>query len=478
MVYALPAQAVDWRFEPRVGASATYTDNVKQSSSNPENALILSVTPGFSLRSEGSRRIQASLQYGLTGVTRFGGESDNDLFHNLNATGKAELVEDFLFLDGSAHVSQELISLLGSTADASTNSSNRATVGTYSLSPYIRKRLGTFATGQARYTASGAIFENNVGSNSNVNAFTASLVSGTRFNDFSWGLDYSIRKAENRNATNTTFERTSANVGYALSRKFRVFGSVGQDSNEYLSRTGADGSSYSLGFGWTPTRRTSLEASAGERYFGSTYNLSAHHRTRRSNWNVAYAEDVSDVSQFLPKNGTVYDYLCQNPDGRVILVRDWPFSMPPQADCIAFGGTPGVLFDLRRGVFISKTLRAGVSWGLSRVTYSVNLSDSERLYTADNSEDRTQSLLASAAYRMTPQTAVNSSIVLTRIQIPGSLVQTARDDDILSLSLGLNHRFAEKLNGALTFRHTQRDSNAANSNYDENSLTATANMRF
>jgi uncharacterized protein (PEP-CTERM system associated) len=30
----------------------------------------------------------------------------------------------------------------------------------------------------------------------------------------------------------------------------------------------------------------------------------------------------------------------------------------------------------------------------------------------------------------------------------------------------------------LTLRHTQRESNAVNSDYDENRLTATVNMRF
>ena len=478
MAFPLTAQALDWRLTPSVGASATYTDNSNQSATNPEDALILSVTPGFSLSSSGSRRVQARLQYGLRAVERFGNNESNDLNHNLNAAGKAELVEDFLFIDGNARVSQELISLLGSPADAEINSSNRATVGTYSISPYIQKRLGSFANTLVRYTASGAIFENDVAAQSASNSLTAELNSGPRFSDISWGLNYSVRKTQNDNAVDTTFESASASAGYALTRKFRVFGTVGEDKNDYLSASETSGSFYSAGFGWSPSRRTSLEASAGERYFGKTYSLSARHRTRLSNWNASYAEDVSDSSRFLPKNGTVYDYLCPDENGNLVRITDWQFSIPPAPGCLAFGGRPGVLFDLRNGVFISKIFRAGMSWGISRVTYSLNYSDSKRLFTADNREDQTQSLLASADYRMTPQTTLNSSIVLTRTQTPASVVLTARDDDLLSLSLGMNHRFAETLNGALTFRHTQRDSNAANSDYDENSLTATVNMRF
>ena len=88
MMLGAPAYALDWKFEPSVGASATYTDNVKQSASNSKDALILGVTPGFSLRSKGSRRVQASLQYGLSAINRFGDDTDDDLFHNLNAIGK------------------------------------------------------------------------------------------------------------------------------------------------------------------------------------------------------------------------------------------------------------------------------------------------------------------------------------------------------------------------------------------------------
>src|SRR4030065_2212517 len=77
MVFAMPAHARAWLFEPRVGASAPYSDNANQSATNPEDALILSVTPGFTLRSQGSRRVRASVSYGLTGVARLSDEKSN-----------------------------------------------------------------------------------------------------------------------------------------------------------------------------------------------------------------------------------------------------------------------------------------------------------------------------------------------------------------------------------------------------------------
>jgi uncharacterized protein (PEP-CTERM system associated) len=135
VMFASPAFALDWRLTPTLGASATLSDNVNQSATDQQGSLILSVTPGFTLQSEGSRRVQAAMNYGLTGVTRTGANQNNDLFSALTANGKAELMEDFLFIDGTAVVSQQLISLLGSPADATINSSNRAATGSYDISP-------------------------------------------------------------------------------------------------------------------------------------------------------------------------------------------------------------------------------------------------------------------------------------------------------------------------------------------------------
>lgn len=495
MAFAAPAFAVDWRLEPSVGASTRYTDNVGQRATDPEDALILSVTPRILVRAEGSRRVQATLQYGVTGVSRFSDDNTQDIYHRLNAIGKAELIEDFLFIDGTARVSQELISLLGSPAEAEVNDSNRANVGTYSISPYIRKRFGTFAEAQARYTASGSVFESNTAADSSANTIALGLTSGTRFNDVSWGLDYSIRKAEYRNAsiatynTDTTFERASATAGYALTRKFRVFGTVGKDSNDYLSTTDTDGSFYNVGLGWAPTRRTSLEATVGERYFGNTYSFAASHRTRLSRWSARYSEDISDITQqFLQQSSRVF-WLC---DGKLIEAVTPPQgdqcsgpisagqlaeSFVPTADLVAAG-----LLNIAsaNGIFVLKSLTAGVSWDVGRLEFGLSAQDTRRLYQLFNgAEDHIQGVTGAVSYRVSPRTTANTSVSLTRRSVDSALAEgPAREDDILNVSLGINHRFAEKLNGALIFRHTQRDSNAASSEYEENRLTASVNMRF
>lgn len=488
------AHAIEWRFVPQVGTAITLTDNVNQTA-NGENALIFSVSPGFSLTSRGSRRLQASVNYALTATSRFGESNSNDIFHNLSAISKAELIDDFLFIDGTATLSQGLISLFGSNADATTNAANRTAVGVYSLSPYIKKRFGTFANAELRYRLGGAIFGDNAAANAVTNSLIASLDSGSRFNDLSWRVDYSLYNADNSGPVgNSTFERASITLGYALSRKFRVFGTYGDERNEFQGVNNAGGTFYRVGAGWAPSRRTNVEATIGERYFGRTYSFSARHQTRASNWHINYSEDISDISQqFLRQSGRIF-WVCNN---RLLETQDFnpptsqtdcrgPFNSAqvtqglntlgvPLSDLIAAGF---VDLAIANGVFVLNSLTGGVSWSKGRLGLGLSFFDTRRIYqNIAGVEDRSQGVSGTASYRLNPRTSANTSLSMTGNTITIPQLPT-REDKIYSLTFGVNHTFGKDLSGGLYFRHQQRDSNTANFNYTENSLTASANLRF
>jgi uncharacterized protein (PEP-CTERM system associated) len=135
---------------------------------------------------------------------------------------------------------------------------------------------------------------------------------------------------------------------------------------------------------------------------------------------------------------------------------------------------------IANGVFIIKSFTAGMSWDIGKLGFGLSAQDTKRLYQLlGNAQDHIQGVTGSVSYRLSVATTANSSLSLTRTSLDSMLTSgLARQDDLLSFSLGLNRRFADKLNGALTFRHTQRSSNVANADYDENSLTASVNMRF
>jgi uncharacterized protein (PEP-CTERM system associated) len=476
-----PAHALDWLFDPYVSARATYTGNIEQSSNNEEDGLVLSVTPGFTLQYEGSRRLQATMQYNLEGVTRFGGSDDSDLYHNLYASAGAELVEDFLFIDGTASISQELISLLGSPADAAINDSNRATTGSYSISPYIRHRFGTFAEAEARYRVYGALFGENVASDYLTNEFSASLTSGRRFSDLSWGFNYSFRDVVAKDGgfgdTSYTNERGGLSLGYSLTRKFRLIGSTGVERIAYenVNNKDVDSTFWNAGFNWSPTRRTQFELTRGERFFGNTWNFSASHVARIATFSANYNEDVNDISQVVLSNQPVYLYLCSN--GFVATA----FEIPPSPECVLIGTGTTPLPTLANGLFVAKTLSAGVSWGVKKINYSIQVYDTRREYLLeDNQEDRAQGVTGTVNYQLDPLTTAYGSLQLSRIEDPAALTGLTfdREDDLYTLTCGINRQFSRRLFGALSYSLQGRDSNDSDAEYIENSLTASVSLDF
>ena len=484
MAAAPSAHAVDWRLEPSLSASAIYTDNVNQSAHDPNNAKIFQMMPGFTLYSTRASRLEAVLQYWLTAVSRLHPEDIEDtstsVLHRMNAAGHSELIEDFLFVEGSARISQELISFEGPLAPAEINDSNRAAVGTYSLSPHIKQRLGNLALAQARYTASGAVFESNAAANATVNTFTADLTNGTAFRDVRWGLDYFLREARNENTADTTFERAVASFGYVLTRSFRLKGTVGEEWNDYPSVHETDGSSWSAGFGWSPGRRTRLEASVGERFFGDTYNLLFTHRTRASTWHVRYDEDLSDLTQSMLSGG-LNDYTCITADGVVMSYPNQPFDPglmnPDLHGCTAADGTPS---DLRNGVFIARSLRAGMTWGVGRLRYIVNAYEMQRDYQLADAEDRNRGVTAGIEHAAGPHTRVTGTLGYTNHVLPAVLSVNGvdRDDDVYLFTVGVLHQLDPTVLGSVTYQHQQRESNIASADFTENRITAMVNMTF
>jgi uncharacterized protein (PEP-CTERM system associated) len=500
-----PVLAGEWSLTPTLSARTELTDNVGQAPDNAkESALILGVTPGFSLNYKGSSRLKADVTYSLTGVERFKEKSGNssDLNHNLGARANAEIVDQLFFVDANANVSQVLTSLLGSPGGGTLDTGNLTTVGTYLLSPYLTKRFGTFATGLVRYTSSGALFQNNAGSNINANTLTAALNSGSRFNDLSWALNYSLRDAQVHNGDSNTFEHYDATAGYALTRKIRAFGTVGYDNNHYPSLTKTSGPSWSAGLGWSPSRLTSMDASFGHSYFGNNYGAHFSHRSHFSTWSAEYTEAVNDISQQLLQGTDSVFWDC----GGGLFGVNTSLSAPPAAGCttprplgefVAFEKAQGLsdeqlaqkLFgagilnlSIANGVFLNKTLRGGVTWSKGKNTLGLSVFDSKRIFQnlGGLPGDETRGITGLYGYRLDPRTTLDTSLSLTNNLVPALLsgLPVDRDDKTYIASAGLTRQFQPKLSGSLIYRYTIRNSNDSAFDFTENDLTALVNMTF
>jgi hypothetical protein len=403
----------------------------------------------------------------------------------------AELMEDFLFLDLRSAIYQQNINALAPIGLGNTNATNNlTTVGTYSISPYIRKRFGTFANLNYRVSQSGVYYDTQGINNSTVQNVLGSLASGSRFNDVFWGLDYSYTKNKNTITADTEFEKASATVGTAITRKLRVHATGGIERNNFISlgNSKVDGPFWNVGFDWAPTSRTQVGATVGQRFFGNTYSFNLTERTRRTTWNARYSEDITTTSgsaisasllgtvyacQGIPVGGEFLGTLTVPPFLSLYLI---PGTAPPDpiAVCTIAGGLVGTNLSLVNDVFVAKNLTAGVAYNLGRSVFTLNAVNLRRDFQQGGSFDRQTNLFAGWSWRLTPNSTFNLNGNVSRIEVPAS----NRIDNFWTVSAALSRQFQPRLSGTVIVRHQDRSSNQPGNAYTENSIQALVNMRF
>jgi uncharacterized protein (PEP-CTERM system associated) len=499
------AGAAEWKITPTLDLKETYTDNVRLAAPGLEKSdFITQVNPGISLTGTGPR-LKLNANYVMQNLVYAEESSPNTMNHMLNANANAELVDNLFFLDGRAAISQQNISLLGPQSTDNVNiTGNRTEVQTYSVSPYLRHRLSNYASTEIRYTHNEVSTGGSGMSNSQADRIQLSLNSGSAFKTLGWGLNYHNEKTSYGNTASTNIipaldsEVLSGNLSYSVTPKFRLTATGGYEKNNYIS-TGPkpDGSFWSAGFSWAPSAMTSIDASAGRRFFGDTYSLAASHRTRLTNWSVSYSEDITSTrNQFLIpatiSTASLLDPLfaatnpawaAADPVLRQQLIDNElrRLGLPTtQAESINY---------LTNRLFLQKRLQASVAVMGAKNTLVLSLfhvtRDAQTSQTLDSPllgnstlalNDNTKQVGGNAFWslRIGPRTSANLNIGYIRNSFP-SLDRTDNDKTI---RLSLTRQFQPKLNGSLEFRRLQRDSSQSGSDYSENALIAFISMRF
>ena len=283
------AHAMDWNVKPSLNLSETYSDNIPLAPRGKEQSeFVTQINPGVSLTGD-APRLKLNLNYRMQNLFYAKDSSRNNIRHQLSANGTATLIEDTFFVDASSSIGQRLISGTGPVPlDNVSVTGNTTDVITYRVSPYLRHNFGSAASTEVRYSYDAVNYQIG-GFNSTSNTISASLKSGPSFDQIPWGLNYRQQKigSEGAGRPDVKFEMLTGNVSYILSRKFSLIAQGGYEQNSYAfaaSGQRPSGSFWSAGANWAPTSRTSLQATYGKRFFGTTYSFNLNHSTRRTNW--------------------------------------------------------------------------------------------------------------------------------------------------------------------------------------------------
>ncbi|MGH6916750.1 MAG: TIGR03016 family PEP-CTERM system-associated outer membrane protein, partial [Geminicoccaceae bacterium] len=168
-----------------------FSDNVDlDPGDDRRSAFVSHVTPGLSFRGNTSR-----FQGGFDGAvrTRYTTAGDDEGFRvdpTLTGEGEVQLVPGYLFLEGQASISQQVLNNAAAQTEA-----NQDTVQVYRLSPLLRHRFGGFAIGELRYTLGQFLVDSDQASDTTAHTGQATLASGHDFDRVRWALNNRVSKA-------------------------------------------------------------------------------------------------------------------------------------------------------------------------------------------------------------------------------------------------------------------------------------------
>ena len=486
-----PAWAAKWDVVPTLSIGETYTDNLSLTpDALKQSDWVTQVTPGISIAATGARlKFNASYTPQITYYAQ--GQQGNQIYQQLTATGNAELAEKRLFVDASANVSQQNVSLQGPLTTSNVNTTgNRATVGTYFVSPYLRRDFGADVQAEARYAYS-VVNSNHPSalSNSVGDLVNLRLGSGPAYKLLAWNLDYFRGNVGYDSQPDTSAEVILASARRLITPTVGLLAQVGYENYETaVVGPAIGGRRWSTGFDWAPSPRTHLAATVGERFFGNAYFLDFSHRTRLTTWCAGYVQRVSSArAEFLvPGAGGTAGYLNQSTSSKFF--DPVPCENAVQS-AIAQTGLPPLVAPVNffsSNLFLVKRFQALAAIQGVRNVLTFNVFNESREASAGNVVPSGAGNFAVSntiiqtgtsllwTWRMTAQNTWNLGGAYSRNDYP----DISRIDNITYVGMGLTRQFQPRLSGSLNYRRQQNDSNQSASSYTENAVLAKLQMRF
>ncbi len=459
---ALPSigYSEQWRVNSGVSVSERYSDNDNLSATDKESKFVTVVSPDISLSGRGDGRVSYDVLAALTHHESSDGEDSTN--PRLNGNANAELVDQIFFLDISSTINQNRVDpfrSIGSDDLSRSRSDNVTTTYSYSLSPYLVGRINSFAEMELRYSFDEQWNSDSELSDSNRQAVSFNLNSGSDFAIFDWGVvgNYSKTDTDDDGSTQRNDdELKSADLllGYRVNRKFRLRGSVGREWNDFDSvHSDIDGKRWDFGVIWTPNKRTTVDIGYGERFFGGTPTVDISYRRKKSIFTASYAKELTDARSLRSQNTFFDEDAFGNP---IDPVTGYPiFAFPDD------------------GQIVDERTSFSWLWQGKRTTLTWN---------ADHSIQEPQSSREDVVF-------ISSSLGLSRrltskLSFDTSVDWEDQENELNEefetwrFNMGLSRPLGSKSNVSLRYTYTDRDSDLSGDGYEENRMILSYRINF
>ena len=449
------AEAASWRFSPSLELAETYSDNITLRSAGGERSdFVTEVVPGFGLSTDG-RRLDLDLNYRWRGLYYARDNERNAAYHQLGASMNGVLVNNLLFVDGDASYRQTVVAPGAAVGQGYiAGGANLRDILTTSVSPYLRRRLGSWAEAVLRYTQSSVLYPDESDRDSFSDGVDFRLADQKAGDRWSWSLGYYVQSIDYRatERAGVTTRQADLQLGYRLSNRLGLNGQIGREENEYPRAEGTpapEGNFWDLGLDWQPSPRIQVNVGGGRRYYGSDWRLDLSYRGRRTTLSAAYSEGMTTRRQ--------YQLALQLDDaGQPIL--DVNTQLPLRE-----------ILPLDE-VYIRRRAELNFSYGSRRSTTSLTLYQERRGYQESQIDETVRG--TGITWRWAPGRRVDFNVGTDWVLSENS----NRSDDRRRASYAtLTRKLGRYMDAALEARNTRRDSNI---DYTENLLSARLTLRW
>jgi uncharacterized protein (PEP-CTERM system associated) len=479
-----------WLITPSVAGSLTLTDNARPGQGQKQNDVITSVTPSIRIDGKGGR-VSGNLNFSWQQNFYANESRFNNDQKSLSAAGKAELVDQWLFLDASASIAQSPTSVFSTqTVGNELVNGNRSETRSYQLSPYIQGYLGGSIGYELRYRNTQTSADSGVyatGSGVDSQAWSGRLSGGTPLALLGWSLSAEDQRVKYA-SRDTKSNRVLGSLEYRFDPQLKFNVSAGTESDNYSNFDLQSRTVSGYGLDWAPTERSLLKLAKEKRSFGNGHTIDFSHRTALTAWKFIDSKSaVVPAQQFTTAPiSTAYDLLFlqlassfPDPVERAQIVTALLQSYQIPANSLIYGNI------MTSQPFIQRRQQASVSLtgANNTVTISLQRSSNERIGPAasgpgdffDNQNIRQSGISASWAHKLTP----HSSLTLNALTSRSKGDTATYDSQLRSLSLLYSTKLGARTTASLGLRQNNFDgTSGGTTDYTEHAVTGTLSASF
>lgn len=454
MFQSLNLCAAEISFEPQLRAAVKYTDNIDLNEDNNQiSDTIFEFNPGFLLSAEGSGS-SLDVNYSLQALSHLELSERNDVYHQLELNLNTQALRNLVYYDMTVDYEQQILDLRqGNSDDNSLNSENRTNTARFQLSPYIRHVVDGNGILSFRSSYGEVHYEDSQQNDSDIIQFSTGYEQRVVRSQMGWHVEVQQRKVLFDSGENLRFRQLSYGLSFPIASRLMLGFAGGKEQNIYHMLNGdseVDDSMVFTSLSWSPSERSNVRFSIGDRYFGRVYDFSLEHRTKYSSWNMEYIEDVETTSlQLQPLD-----------DGGQAGSED----IASQPNSLSVSNQP----------FVTKRMGLIVSGSRGKMDYNFDVFNSRRQYQLDSGEEKTYGISASYTLRFFARSAVTGFFDWSKSLF--SVDNTENKATVVRVDL--SRRLRPSISTYVSYALNRQKSNVDVYNYKSNLISFNLNAQF